>query len=252
MRVPIIGGNWKMNTTLADARELAQALKDPLDAIDGVEKVICPPFVSLAAVAQVVSGTTIRVGAQNMYFQERGAYTGEVSPTMLAGLCQYVILGHSERRQHFGETDALINQKVKAALAAGLWPLLCIGETLEEREAGRTSLVVITQLRGALEGIADPDGLVIAYEPIWAIGTGLSATPEEANDTIALIRREVAALYGFDVAEAVRIQYGGSVNPTNAAEIMAQPDIDGALVGGASLRAADFASIVSQTAAAKA
>ncbi|MFH1169647.1 MAG: triose-phosphate isomerase [Chloroflexota bacterium] len=249
MRVPLIAGNWKMNTTLAEATELVRAMRGGLDEIDKVEKVLCPPFISLAAVKELLAGSSVKLGAQNVFYEEKGAYTGEVSPLMLAGLCECVIIGHSERRQYFGETGEIINKKIKAVLKAGLKPILCVGEKLEENEAGRTEAVVTGQLESALSGIARPDGLVVAYEPIWAIGTGRAASGVQANGTIALIRRQIEKLYGVNVARDIRILYGGSVNAANAAEFMAQPDIDGALVGGASLKAAEFLSIVKQTAA---
>ena len=248
MRTPIIAGNWKMNTTVAEAAELVKAMKDKLNQIRGVERLLCPPFVSLTAVKELIRGTPIKLGAQNMYFEKSGAYTGEVSPLMLAGLCEYVILGHSERRGYFGETDQTVNKKVKAALAVGLTPIVCVGESLKENEAGETIAVVTRQVKGAFEGIDSPKGAVIAYEPIWAIGTGKAATGAQANATIKVIRDTVAKLYGDQVAQAIRIQYGGSANSANIAEFISQPDIDGALVGGASLKAADFLGIVEQTA----
>lgn len=247
MRLPIIAGNWKMNTTVAEAVSLVTTMKDRLDAIRGVEKVLCPPFVSLMAVGKVLRGSSIAVGAQNMYFEEKGAYTGEVSALMLAGLCQYVILGHSERRGYFGESDGMVNKKIKAALKAGLKPIVCVGETLEENEADRTGEVIIRQMRAALDGLASLENLVIAYEPIWAIGTGRAATAEQANATIALIRNVVAELYGA-AAQELRIQYGGSTSSANIAAFIAEPEIDGALVGGASLKADEFVSMVEQTA----
>jgi triosephosphate isomerase len=251
VRLPIIAGNWKMNTSIDQAVELVKGMRDALHAIDGVEKVLCPPFISLGAVRQIIAASSVRLGAQNMYFEEKGAYTGEVSPLMLAGLCEYVILGHSERRQYFAETDEIVNRKVKAALQAGLLPILCVGERLEENEAGRTEEVVTRQVKGGLAGIDSPDSLVVAYEPIWAIGTGKAATGEQANATIGLIRDTLASLYGADFAGGTRIQYGGSVTAANIAEFISQPEIDGGLVGGASLKAAEFVSIVEQTANAK-
>lgn len=248
MRTPIIAGNWKMNTTLGQAIALVKEVRDKLDKIQGVDKVLCPPFISLAAIKELLQNTSIGSGAQNMYSEEKGAFTGEVAPNMVADLCQYVILGHSERRQYFGETDALINKKVQAALKAGLKPILCVGEKLEERESGKTLPLVSTQVRGALSGIPSPQGLIIAYEPIWAIGTGKAATGRDANATIGAIRQVVSSLYGKEYALGMRIQYGGSVTGANIAEFISQPEIDGALVGGASLKAADFISIVEQTA----
>ena len=247
MRTPIIAGNWKMNTTINEAVSLSKSMKDRLESVKGVEKVLCPPFVSLGAVGKILEGSSIRLGAQNMYFEEKGAYTGEVSALMLAGLCQYVILGHSERRSYFGETDEMINKKIKVALKAGLKPIVCVGETLEENEGGRTGEVITRQVRAALDGLVSLENLVIAYEPIWAIGTGRAATEAQANATIRLIRNVVEELYGA-AAQELRIQYGGSTSSANIAALIAQPEIDGALVGGASLKADEFVSMVEQTA----
>jgi triosephosphate isomerase (TIM) len=246
MRTPIIAGNWKMNKTPAEAADLARALLADLTAVSGVDRVLCPPFVSLAAVAEVIKGTPIGLGAQNIYWKDSGAFTGEVSPVMLKGWCQYVILGHSERRQYFGETDATVNQKVAAALSHGLTPIICVGEVLSENQTGKTTEVVTRQTKGCYAGLTAEQALktVIAYEPVWAIGSGLAATPEGANATIGQIRAVVAGLYSKEVAEAIRIQYGGSVAANNAAELLAQPEIDGALVGGASLKPAEFIAIV--------
>ncbi|HEY78124.1 MAG TPA: triose-phosphate isomerase [Dehalococcoidia bacterium] len=247
MRVPLIAGNWKMNTTVDEAIELVIELRQGLDEIADVEKALCPPFVSLATVRELIKGTSIKLGAQNVYFEPKGAYTGEVSPLMLAGLCEYVIIGHSERRQYFNEDGELINKKIRAAMAVGLKPILCVGERLEENEAGKTEAVVSGQLESALAGLDHLGGPVIAYEPVWAIGTGRAATGEQANGTIAFIRRTVARLAGEQAAADSRILYGGSVTAANATEFMQQPEIDGALVGGASLKAAEFISIVRQT-----
>lgn len=247
MRTPIVAGNWKMYKTAAEARQLVYEAKTDLLAIYGVEKVFCPPFTSLAAVAELVEGTGIGVGAQNMHWEAQGAYTGEISAVMLKEFCTYVILGHSERRAMFGETDETVNKKVLAALAAGLTPIVCVGETYEENQAGQTGEVVTRQVKAAFNGVpaAQAGGLVVAYEPIWAIGTGLAAEPEGANAVIRdFIRRPLAESYAANIAEQVRVQYGGSVKPGNAAEFFSQPDIDGALVGGASLKAADFIGIV--------
>jgi triosephosphate isomerase len=233
-----------MNTTIEQAVGLASSVRNAVSGSTGAEAVLCPPFVSLMAVREVLAGSTIGLGAQNAHFQEWGAYTGEVSPPMLAGLCRYVILGHSERRRDFGETDEVVQKKVDAALKAGLTPILCVGERLEERRAGQTNTVLVRQLRGALAGIEDPGDLVIAYEPVWAIGTGEAATAAQAQEAVALLRYEFASIYWPERSESVRIQYGGSVSGDNAAELMAQPDIDGALVGGASLRADEFIRIV--------
>jgi triosephosphate isomerase len=247
MHIPLIAGNWKMNTTVDEALKLVNELRQGLDEITNVEKALCPPFVSLAPVKELIKGTSIKLGAQNVYFEPKGAYTGEVSPLMLAGLCDYVIIGHSERRQYFGENGGIVNKKVNAAQAVGLKPILCVGERLEENEAGRTEAVVNEQLESSLDGLDHLNGLVIAYEPIWAIGTGRAATGEQANETIAFIRRIVAQLFGETKAADTRILYGGSVTAANATEFMQQPAIDGALVGGASLKATEFLSIVRQT-----
>ncbi len=250
MRTPIIAGNWKMNNTVFESVGLIGDIKYQLESIKGVEVVVCPPFVSLPKVAEMLMGSSIGVGAQNMYFEEKGAYTGEVSPKMLVGICQYVILGHSERREYFGETDELVNRKIKAALVAKLKPIVCIGETLEENETGKTEEVVTRQVKASLEGIPSIENMVIAYEPIWAIGTGKSATEEQANSTIGLVRKVVAEIFGV-AAQELRIQYGGSANAANIAALMAQPEIDGALVGGASLKADEFVSMVEQSAKVK-
>lgn len=247
MRKPFIAGNWKMNTMLAEAVGLVKEMRQGLDAVAGVEKAVCPPFISLEAVKKVIEGSSIKLGAQNLYFEEKGAYTGEISPSMLADICELVIIGHSERRQYFGETGEVVNQKIQAALKVGLKPILCIGEKLEEKEAGRTEEVVSEQLGSSLSGIDSVDDLIIAYEPIWAIGTGRAATGEQANETIGFIRHNVAKLYNEDIAQKTRILYGGSVNASNTAEFLSQPEIDGALVGGASLKANEFISIVQQT-----
>ena len=254
MRKPILAGNWKMNKTVADAVALVNAMKDELLGIPGVEKVLCPPFMAVPEVSGLVSGTEIGVGAQNMHWKESGAYTGEVSPLMVKEFCSHVIIGHSERRQLFGETDPAVHLKIKAALAHGLTPIVCVGETIELRREGKTEKWVSGQVKAALEGVGADQvaGMVLAYEPIWAIGTGLAATAEEAERVCAeVVRPTIAELFGKDTADAIRIQYGGSVKPANAAELMAQPSIDGALVGGASLRAADFIEIVRLAAAAK-
>jgi triosephosphate isomerase len=248
MRLPFIAANWKMNTTVAEAVALVKSMQEQLDEVKGVEKVICPPFISLTAVAKLVKNSSIGLGAQNMHFEDKGAYTGEVSPLMLSGLCQFVILGHSERREHFGESDVMINKKVQAALKAGLKPILCVGERLEENEAGKTIEVISRQIRADLQGMTSAGGLAVAYEPIWAIGTGRAASGEQANDTIGVIRKLIAEIYNDKAAQALRILYGGSVNSANIAEFISQPEIDGALVGGASLRAEEFISIVEQAA----
>lgn len=245
MRKAIIAGNWKMNKTPDEAAELIGALK-PLVEEAGCEVVVCPPFVCLPEAAKALRGSNIRLGAQNVHFEKSGAFTGEISPEMLKAMgVEYVIIGHSERRQYFAETDETVNQKVKACLAASLTPIICVGETLVQRERGVTKEVVSLQTKLALQDISNDAvaGLVIAYEPIWAIGTGKTATSREANDTIAAIRSAVREISG-GAADEVRIQYGGSMNPKNAAELMSMPDIDGGLIGGASLKAEDFSKVV--------
>jgi len=246
--MPFVAGNWKMNTTVTEAERLVLELIDRLDKVEGVEKVVCPPFISLVSVGMMLENTSIRLGAQNMYFEAGGAYTGEISPLMLKELCEFVILGHSERRWYFKETDDLINKKVKAALKNNLRPILCVGERLEENEAGKTEDVVSRQVRVALQRIEPVANLVIAYEPVWAIGTGKAATGNQAAVTIRFIRDVVAKVWNEQMAEDLRILYGGSVTGANIAEFISRPEIDGALVGGASLKAEDFARIVEQTA----
>ena len=247
MRKKIVAGNWKMNKLVGDAVSLAEAVKAKLADRSSVEIVLCPTFTALKSVGDVVAGTQVKLGAQNMHWEKDGAFTGEISADMLrdAG-CQYVILGHSERRQFFGETDAGVNRKVKVALAASLTPIVCVGETLEQREANQTEDVVTTQITKSLAGL-DETGfrhIVVAYEPVWAIGTGRTATPAQAQDVHALIRRVLTKLSNPGAAQAVRIQYGGSMKPANAKELMSQPDIDGGLIGGAALDAASFIAIV--------
>jgi triosephosphate isomerase len=246
MRRPILAGNWKMNMTIAEAVDFVRSIRRGLNDVKGVERVLCPPFTALATVKDLLSATDIGLGAQNMHWEEKGAYTGELSPAMLKELCQYVILGHSERRAHFGETDDGVNRKIKAALAHGLLPIVCVGETEAEYDAGQTEAVVSGQVRGCLSGLTAQEvaGLVIAYEPVWAIGTGKAATAAGAGAVIGLtIRGTIAQNHGEATAQAVRVQYGGSVKPANVAEFMSQPDIDGALVGGASLKP-DFVELV--------
>jgi triosephosphate isomerase len=252
MRKPLIAGNWKMNTNISQAISLVQAMLADLDKIQGVEKVLCPPFISLSAIKEIIKNTSIRLGAQNMYFEDKGPYTGEISPLMLIDLCDFVILGHSERRQYFAETDELINKKVQVALESGLTPILCVGEKLEENEANRTEIVITRQIRNGLRGIKPNNRLVIAYEPIWAIGTGKAATGKQANTTIDLIRSTVANIWDPETVKSIRLLYGGSVTGTNIVEFITEPEIDGALVGGASLKADDFVNIVNQTAVLKA
>ncbi len=250
-RTPIIAGNWKMNMALPEAVSLVDAMRPHLEAVQGVETVVCPPFVSLAAVRDRLQGSSVLVGAQDMYFMAKGAYTGEISPLMLQGLAEYVIIGHSERRQYFCETDDIVAKKVKAAIDNGLKPIMCVGESLAQYEAGETDEVVARQVKIGLAGLQTTGNLVIAYEPVWAIGTGKPATGAGANQVIGMIRSLIGTLFGRDAAANVRIQYGGSVSPDNIREFMAQPEIDGALVGGASLKADAFVEIVRQTAAAK-
>jgi triosephosphate isomerase (TIM) len=248
-RKPIIAGNWKMYKTAAEALGLANELKNELVGIreTDAEVVVCPPFTALYAVGTLLQGSTIKVGAQNVHWEKEGAFTGEIAASMLteSGV-QYVIVGHSERRQYFGETNDGVNKRAKAALANGIRPIVCVGETLAQRDAGQTEVVVRDHLAGGLAGFAKDAMLdtVIAYEPVWAIGTGKTATPAQAQEVHAFIRELLAAMFGPPVADKVRIQYGGSVKPANAKELLGQPDIDGALVGGASLDAKGFADIV--------
>jgi triosephosphate isomerase len=254
MRKPFIAGNWKMYKTIDEAVALIQALRAELDSVDGCDVAVCPPSIAQAAARQALAGSTIGLGAQNMYWEEQGAFTGEVSPVMLQGLCDYVIIGHSERRNVFGETDEWVNKKLHAALAHGLKPILCVGENLQQNQAGETVAFVGGQVRAAFEGVTAEQArtITVAYEPIWAIGTGVPATGEGANEIIgAAVRGVLVDLFGDDVAQVMRIQYGGSVKPANIVEFMSQPEIDGALVGGASLKAADFAAIVKDGLAAK-
>jgi triosephosphate isomerase len=249
MRTPIVAGNWKMNKTIAETRALVNAMRDELTRVAAngkVQLVLCPPFVSIPEVAALVRESPVKVGAQNMFWESKGAFTGEISPTMLNEVCDYVIIGHSERRQYFGETDEGVNKKVKAALAHHLKPIVCIGENLQQNEAGQTEAIVGAQVRAAFKDLARDDarGIVIAYEPVWAIGTGKAASGVGANAVIGLtIRGTLADVYEEATAQAIRVQYGGSVTPKNVAEFFAQPEIDGALVGGASLIAADFIAI---------
>ena len=250
-RTPFVAGNWKMHTTADECVALCGAVRSRVDALDGVEVAVCPPFVHLDRAREALAGSRVRVGAQNVHWEAQGAFTGEISPAMLAGLAAYAIVGHSERRQYFCETDETVSMRLQAALVHGLTPIFCIGETQDEREAGRTEEVLARQLRVGLAGVAWTGACVIAYEPVWAIGTGLAATSEQANEACAFIRGVVAELCGADVAAATRIQYGGSVKADNAREIFGQPEIDGALVGGASLDAESFAAIVRAAAEAK-
>ena len=249
-RRPILAGNWKMNMTATQARELASKLVPLVSSIKDRDIVLGPPFTSLSAVAETIKGSNIGLSAQNLHWEDKGAFTGEISAEMLLDLgCRYVIIGHSERRQYFGETDETVNRKAKQALRKGLLPILCVGETLAEREAGKLNDIIGRQVTGGLKDISADDmkKVVIAYEPVWAIGTGKTATPEQANEVHALIRQKVKALYSADIAEGLRIQYGGSVTPENISTLMAMPDIDGALVGGASLKPESFAALVKFT-----
>lgn len=247
MRMKMVAGNWKMNKTVADARQLVAEFAPQVRDVSGVEVVLCPPFTALLAIKAMLEGTRIALGAQNLHWETAGAFTGEIAPAMVKELCQYVIIGHSERRQYFGETDDSVNRRVKAALAIGLTPIVCIGETLAENEAGRTAEVVSRQTRLGLAGLSAEEllKLVIAYEPVWAIGTGRAATPEGANAVHRdVVRATLASWHGDATAQQIRILYGGSVTAANAAELFAQSDIDGGLVGGASLKPNDFATIV--------
>lgn len=246
VRTPIIAGNWKMFKTVPEATSFIEDVKGKAE-VEGVESVICAPFTNLPALVEAVKGTNIKIGAQNFHFEDNGAFTGEISGLMLKDLgVDYVIIGHSERRQYFAETDEIVNKKVHAAFRHGLLPIVCVGEKLEEREAGQTKDVCKVQTEAAFAGVPADQAVhvVIAYEPIWAIGTGKSSTAEDANEVIAYIRELVKGLYGETVAEQVRIQYGGSVKPENVAEYMGQSDIDGALVGGASLQPASYIALV--------
>ena len=246
MRKPIVAGNWKMNKTVAEARELVSKLLAPLMEIKDVERVLCPPFVSLFAVSTMLDGSGVGLGAQNLHWEEKGAFTGEIAPGMVKEVCNYVIIGHSERRTYFGETDETVNKKLHAALKHDLIPIVCVGETLDEYESGRTSEVVLRQINLGFAGV-DPaiaSRIVVAYEPVWAIGTGKASSGENANHVHAqVIRPALSGLFGADVAQAIRIQYGGSVTAANASEFFSQSDIDGALVGGASLKVDDFVAI---------
>ncbi len=242
MRTPIVAANWKMNTTLAEALALVDELTPRLQALETVERVLCPPFPWLVPLRERLRGTGILLGAQNCHFEPKGAYTGEVSAPMLADLVDYVIVGHSERRQYFGETDEIISRKVQAVLGQGLKPILCVGENLAQNEAGETRQVIERQVCADLASVADPGGLVIAYEPVWAIGTGLTPTPADVAEVHKMIRNYLISK-DKDQGQAVRILYGGSVKPQNAKELMAVANVNGALVGGASLKAADFLEI---------
>lgn len=254
-RIPLVAGNWKMHMSVADARHLVSEMVPGLQSKIGVDKVVCPPYTALLAVASLLEGSDIHLGAQNMYWEAAGAYTGEVSPKMISEFCEYVILGHSERRAYFNETDQDVNRKVQAAFDHGLTPIMCVGETLEDYESNRTYDVVFRQVNLGLSGIEFELGeskfpnLVIAYEPIWAIGTGRAATPQDANRVITeVVRSALAEIYGDNVAQKIRVLYGGSVNGENAKDFFVQSEIDGALVGGASLKATEFIQITNAAA----
>jgi triosephosphate isomerase len=246
MRTPFVAGNWKMNKTVAEARELVSVMGKDLKNVQGVEKVLCPAFMSMVAVANLVGGTDLGLGAQNMHWEDKGAFTGEIAPGMVKEFCKYVIIGHSERRTYFGETDETVNKKVLAAQKHGLIPIVCVGETLQENKAGQTAEIVRRQTLEGLKGV-DPafaPDIVVAYEPVWAIGTGLASSPENAESVHRdVVRSALKDLFGSETAEAIRILYGGSVTASNAADFFAQPDIDGALVGGASLKSDEFIAI---------
>lgn len=248
MRKPLIAGNWKMNNTIDEAVTLVNSLLKSAEEYPNVEIVICPPFVSLASVEELLKSSSIKLGAQNIHYEDKGAFTGEVSPLMLKDICQYVIIGHSERRQYFND-DEFVNRKIKAALKCSINPILCIGEKAEENEAGLTKNVLERQLEQALIGIEGINNMVIAYEPIWAIGTGKSAGSEQANKTIGDIRHKISSLYGVKTASNIRILYGGSANADNIAEFVGQSEIDGALVGGVSLKPEQFINMVKITSA---
>jgi triosephosphate isomerase len=249
-RRPIIAGNWKMNKTSVEAGDLVRKIVYAVVDVKDRDIVVAPPFTALFALNDIIRGTNIALAAQNMHWEDKGAFTGEISAEMLLDLgCKYVIIGHSERRQYFGETDETVNKKLRQALNKGLLPIVCVGETLNEREAGKANEVIERQITGALKGVtaAEMQKVVIAYEPVWAIGTGKTASPEQANEIHGFIRKKIEIAYGKEVAGAVRIQYGGSVTPENVSSLMAMPDIDGALVGGASLKPESFAALVKFT-----
>jgi triosephosphate isomerase len=242
----MIAGNWKMNTTVNEAVELVGHIRQGIRGAFDVEILVCPPFVSLMAVKGALQGSAIKLGAQNLHYEEKGAFTGEISPLMLADLCDYVLVGHSERRHIFGETSEIVNKKMGAALRASLKPILCIGEKLEDNEAGRTAEVVTEQLQTSLAGIDISADLVVAYEPVWAIGTGRAAHGKQVNETAALVRDVLAKLSGREIAEEIRVLYGGSVTAENVAEFLEQSEIDGALVGGASLKSGQFITMIQE------
>lgn len=247
MRVPIIAGNWKMNKTPAEALEYVNGMKDELALYTKIERIVCPPYMAIPYISKALKGTGVGVGAQDVHWKDSGAFTSSISPNMLVGLAEYVIIGHSETRQYLGVTDMQVNKKTKAALASNLKPIVAIGETLEQNERGETEAVCSTQLQAALQDVSPEEmaKIVIAYEPIWAIGTGKTATPEQAQDIIGnVVRQTLVELYGYDIAQATRIQYGGSMTAANCGDLMKQPDIDGGLIGGASLKKDDFLAII--------
>jgi triosephosphate isomerase len=246
-RKPMVAGNWKMNKTLGEAAELLEALKPELKDIESVDLVVCTPYIDLPLAKEVLAESNIKIGAQNLHWESSGAFTGEISAPMLKDLCEYVIIGHSERRAMFGETDETVNKKVVAALGAGLLPIVCVGETLEENESGQTEAVVDRMVREGLKSLSNEEAtkIVVAYEPVWAIGTGKTATPDQANDVHKnVVRPILREMFGEEIGNGMRILYGGSVKPSNAAELFGQSDIDGGLIGGASLKTADFVGIV--------
>ncbi|MBD3345025.1 MAG: triose-phosphate isomerase [Chitinivibrionales bacterium] len=246
-RKVFIAGNWKMNTTPQEAAELARGVVEKVGSVTDVDIAVCPPYTNLWVVAEAIKGSNVKLGAQDVYWEEKGAYTGKVSCAMLKGCgVEYVIIGHSEQRQYFGESDETVNKKIKAALGAGLLPIVCIGELLEERKAGNVEQVLETQTKGAFNGISKEEALkcTLAYEPVWAIGTGETATPDQANEAHAFIRKVLAQIYDDETAQVIRIQYGGSMKPGNAKELLGESDVDGGLIGGASLKPDDFAGIV--------
>jgi triosephosphate isomerase len=247
MRKKIIAGNWKMNKTNSEAIQLVKMIKIKVTDIKKIDMVVCPPFTALSSVNDIVRDSNLKLGAQNLFWEEKGAYTGEISVNMILSTgCSYVIIGHSERRQYFGETDETVNKKIKTALKSGLLPIVCIGETLEQREKGITQEIIDRQIRGGFSGLTSSDisKIIIAYEPVWAIGTGRNATPEQAQEVHSFIRKVLSQMYDKNLSENLRIQYGGSVNTKNSRDLLSQPDIDGALVGGASLEADSFVDII--------
>lgn len=247
IRKKFVAGNWKMNTTLDEAKALAKAVVESVGNVSDVDIAVCTPYTNLSAVSEIIKNSNVKLGAQDVHWESKGAFTGKVSCAMLKSVgVTYVIIGHSEQRQYFNETDETVNKKLKAVLASGLLPIICVGETLDERKSGKMDSVIEKQVKGAFKDINVSDILkcTIAYEPVWAIGTGETATPKQANDAHVFIRKIVGQLYGNEMANSLRIQYGGSMKPDNAKELLAQSDVDGGLIGGASLKASDFAGIV--------